>query len=68
MRHEELVFQFMRHGHGQINRLLGEQQGARPFLQLVGNHHILIAIAHHLHHAAFERFDFLAQHLGLALL
>ena len=58
----------MRHRHGQINRLLGEQERARPLLQLVSNHYILIAIAHHFHHAAFERFDFFAQHLGLPLL
>ena len=29
---------------------------------------VLVAVAHHLHHALFQPLDLLAQHLGLALL
>ena len=48
--------------------MVGQQHVTRPALQLVGNHHVVVAVAHHVHDAVLQRFDFFAQHLGLALL
>jgi hypothetical protein len=37
-------------------------------MDAVGDHHVLVAVPHHVHDAVLQRLDLLAQHLGLAFL
>jgi hypothetical protein len=52
----------------QSPRRLHLEQVARPAMQAVGDDHVLVAMAHHVHHAVLERLDLFAQHLRLPLL
>ena len=47
---------------------LHQEQVAGPAMQPVGDHHVLVAVPHHVHQAVLQRLDLFAQHLGLALL
>ena len=66
--HHELVLNFSHQGLGQLLGAIDQQKILGPPVQAVCQNQVLIAIPDHLHQARFVGANFLAQHVGLALL
>ncbi len=67
-RDQELVAQLAAQDRGQGRSVAGVHQGQGPAVQALGDADVLLAVADHLHDAALQSLDALAQHLGLAFL